>query len=134
MIDEFIEAGTADLHRIAQGVPPVIIAEILGCPDEAQNMTHMTDVLNDASSSRDQVVKTAAIGAFAGYVDGLVSACEQEPDRDDLLAQIVHGSVDGSPLSHETVVGMTVTLVLGGQETTVNGIGSMLWLLGAHPE
>jgi hypothetical protein len=28
--DEFIEAGQADLHRIAQGVPPVIIAEILG--------------------------------------------------------------------------------------------------------
>jgi len=134
VIDEFIEAGEADLQRIAQGVPPVIIAEILGCPDEAQNMTHMTDVLNDASSSQDPVVKMAAIGAFAGYVDGLVSACEQEPDRDDLLAQIVHGSVDGSPLSHETAVGMTVTLVLAGQETTVNGIGSMLWLLGAHPE
>jgi cytochrome P450 len=134
VIDEFIEAGKADLHRIAQAVPPVIIAEVLGCPDEAQNMTDMTDVLLDASNSSDPAVKMAAIGAFAGYVDGLVSRCEQEPDRDDLLAQIVHGSVDDSPLPHETAVGMTVTLVLAGQETTVNGIGSMLWLLGAHPE
>jgi cytochrome P450 len=134
VIDGFIEVGEADLHRIAQTVPPVIIAEILGCPDEGQNMTDMTDVLNDASNSSDPSVKTAAIGAFAGYVDGLVSACEREPDRDDLLAQVVRGSVDGSPLSHEAAVGMTVSLVLAGQETTVNGIGSMLWLLGAHPE
>lgn len=134
VIDEFIERGTADLRRIAEVVPPAIMAEILGTPDEASAMVEMTDQLNRAAGSGDLEQKATARARFAAYVDGLVNRARSEEGRTDLLASIVRGDVDGEPVSHETAVRITVSLVVAGQETTVNGIGSLLWLLGAHQD
>jgi cytochrome P450 len=134
VIDEFIELGSADLRRIAEVVPPAIIAEILGVPGEAPAMVEMTGMLNQAIGSADPAVAAAAAGVFTQYIDGLVMRARQGADQSGLLAEIVHGEVDGQPVPHTIAAGMAVTLVVAGQETTVNGIGNMLWLLGAHPE
>jgi cytochrome P450 len=134
VIDEFIELGEADLRRIAQVVPPAIIAEILGMPGEAPVMAEMTDMLNRAIGSPDPEAGKAAARVFTQYIDGLVARARLAEDLSGLLAAIVHGEVDGQPVPHDMAAGIAVTLVVAGQETTVNGIGSMLWLLGAHPE
>lgn len=134
VIDEFAELGKADLRQIAQVVPPTIIAEMLGFPEESGNMVIQSDMLNRAAHSPDPAVRSTAGGAFTNYVEGLVAQAEAAEGRDDLLSSIVRGEVDGQPVPHETAVRTTVSLVIAGQETTVNAIGSMLWLLGAHPE
>jgi cytochrome P450 len=134
VIDEFIEVGQADLRGIAEVVPPAVIAEILGVPGEALAMAEMTGMLNRAIGSPDPEAGKAAAGVFTRYIDGLVARAGLAGDRAGLLAAIVHGEVDGQPLSRDMAAGIAVTLVVAGQETTVNGIGSMLWLLGAHPE
>ena len=134
VIDEFVELGKADLQRIAEVVPPAIIAEILGMPDEAPAMVEMTDMLNRAIGSADPEAGKAAARVFTQYIDGLVTRARLTEDRDGLLAAIVGGEVDGRPVPHDMAVGIAVTLVVAGQETTVNGIGNLLWLLGAHPE
>jgi cytochrome P450 len=134
VIDEFIELGTADLRRIAEVVPPAIIAEVLGMPAEAPAMVEMTDMLNRAIGAPDPEAAKTAAQVFTRYIDGLVARAELAEDRDGLLAAIVHGEVDGQPVPRHMAAGMAVTLVVAGQETTVNGIGSLLWLLGAHPE
>jgi cytochrome P450 len=134
VLDEFIELGQADLRRIAEAVPPAIIAEILGMPDEAPAMAEMTDMLNRAIGSPDPEAGKAAAGVFTRYIAGLVARARLAEDRAGLLAAIAGGEVDGQPLSHDMAAGIAVTLVVAGQETTVNGIGNMLWLLGAHLE
>lgn len=134
VIDEFIELGQADLRRIAAVVPPAIIAAILGLPDEGPAMVEMTDMLHRAVVSPDPDAARAAAGAFTQYIERLVAQVTLAEDRTGLLAAIVHGEVDGQPVPHDVAVGTGVTLVVAGQETTVNGIGNMLWLLGAHPE
>lgn len=134
VIDEFIGLGEADLRRIAQVVPPAIIAEILGMPGEASAMVEMTDMLNRASGSGDPEAGRAAAAAFTRFIDGLVARARRAGSGDGLLAAIVHGEVDGQPIPHDVAAGIALTLVIAGQETTVNGIGSMLWLLGAHQD
>jgi cytochrome P450 len=134
VVDEFVELGKADLRRIAEVVPPAIIAEILGMPDEAPAMVEMTDMLNRAIGSADPEASKAAARVFTQYIDGLVARARLTEDRDGLLAAIAGGEVDGRPVPHDMAVGIAVTLVVAGQETTVNGIGNLLWLLGAHPE
>jgi cytochrome P450 len=134
VIDEFVELGKADLRRIAEVVPPAIIAEILGMPDEAPAMVEMTDMLNRAIGSADPEASKTAARVFTQYIDGLVARARLTEDRDGLLAAIAGGEVDGRPVPHDMAVGIAVTLVVAGQETTVNGIGNLLWLLGAHPE
>jgi cytochrome P450 len=134
VIDEFVELGKADLRRIAEVVPPAIIAEILGMPDEAPAMVEMTDMLNRAIGSADPEASKTAARVFTQYIHGLVARARLTEDRDGLLAAIAGGEVDGRPVPHDMAVGIAVTLVVAGQETTVNGIGNLLWLLGAHPE
>jgi cytochrome P450 len=133
VIDEFIELGQADLRRIAEVVPPAIIAEILGMPGEASAMAEMTGMLNRAIGSQDPEAGKAAARVFTQYIDGLVVRARLTEDRGGLLAAIAGGEVDGQPVPHDMAAGIAVTLVVAGQETTVNGIGNMLWLLGAHP-
>lgn len=132
VIDEFVELGRADLRRIAEVVPPAIIAEILGMPGEASAMVEMTGMLNRAIGSADQEAGSVAAQVFTRYIDGLVERAGLGQAGDGLLAEIVHGEVDGKPVARDMAAGMAVTLVVAGQETTVNGIGNMLWLLGAH--
>jgi cytochrome P450 len=134
VIDEFIELGQADLRRIAAVVPPAIIAAILGLPDEGPAMVKMTDMLHRAVVSPDPEAAGAAARVFTQYIERLVAQVELAEDRAGLLAAIAHGEVDGQPVPRDVAVGTGVTLVIAGQETTVNGIGNMLWLLGAHPE
>jgi cytochrome P450 len=132
VIDEFAPRGEGDLRRIAQVVPPTIIAEILGTPDEAPTMVKLTDMLNGAASSGDPEAKKKAGQVFNTYIDGLVARATHDKSRTDLLAAIANGEIDGQPVPRETAAGIAVTLVVAGQETTVNGIGNLLWLLGAH--
>jgi cytochrome P450 len=132
VIDEFVELGKADLRRIAEVVPPAIIAEILGLPDEASAMVEMTEMLHRALGAADPEAGKAAARVFTQYIEGLVARAGFTEDG-GLLAAIAGGEVDGQPVPHDMAVGIAVTLVVAGQETTVNGIGSMLWLLGAHP-
>lgn len=133
VIDEFIEAGRADLRRIATVVPPAIIAEILGVPDQASVMVEMTGRLNRTADGADPEAKEAAGRVFSQYIEGLVARVQGEPGG-GLLREIVNGKVGGHTVPHHAATGITLTLVIAGQETTVNGIGSLLWLLGAHQE
>ncbi|WP_026927047.1 cytochrome P450 [Granulicoccus phenolivorans] len=135
VIDRFIESGEGDLREIANTVPPAIIASILGSPDDAKAMVSLTHDLNEAAMSGDLERKKAANMAVFGLTDRIVTEAENAgPDRDDLAVQIARGVVNGEPITHQKAVWTTVTLVVAGHETTVNGISSILWLVAAHPE
>lgn len=133
VIDRFIGQGSGDLIEIAQYVPPAIIAEILGLPDQGPTMVTMTDELNRAAAAGDQDAKRAANLAMFEFVDKAVAEAEGA-GREDLLGMIADAEIDGEPIGRDKAVAMAVTLVIAGHETTVNGIGSVLWLLGAHQE
>ncbi|MCG2621291.1 cytochrome P450 [Arthrobacter sp. I2-34] len=132
-IDRFIEAGSADLMEIARYVPPAVIAFILGVSDEGPTMVKLTADLNNAATAGDPEAKKAANMALFQFVDQIVTDAEGT-DRDDMLGMIANAQIDGAPIGHMKAVAMAVTVVIAGQETTVNGISSALWLVAAHQE
>lgn len=134
-IDAFIEEGRADLAAdLAAHVPPIIIAKILGLrSDDAARFAAWTGEMNRSSSRGDVAANKAAAGALLAFVDEQVHLA-RGGDRGDLIATIANSNVAGEPLPHETAVGAVIALVVAGHETTVNGIASVLWLLGAHPD
>ncbi|MFH5824578.1 cytochrome P450 [Georgenia sp. AZ-5] len=134
IIDGFIEQGEADLVLIGRQLPPPIIAAILGVPEDGPKMVELTNWLNTAAQQGDAEGRAAANAAMFQYVDSIVTAAEHDPGRDDLLGTIVTATVDGKPLTHMAAVATVITIVIAGQETTVNGISSMLALLGKNPE
>ncbi len=52
----------------------------------------------------------------------------------NLIAALANAKINGEPIGHGAAMGFTLTLIVAGHETTMNGIASTLGLIGAHPE
>ncbi|MGW0591076.1 cytochrome P450 [Streptosporangium jiaoheense] len=133
-IDTFIESGKGDLNAISRYMPPAVIAAILGVPDDGPTMVELTDDINRAATKNDAEGKKNANIALMRFVEKIVTEAEQDQDREDLLTMIANAEIDGVPIGHDKAMAMTITVVVAGQETTVNGIGGALWRLGAHQD
>jgi cytochrome P450 len=130
-IDEFIESGTGDLVGIARYVPPAVIAAILGVPDDGPIMVELTNRLNECAMAGDAEGRALVNRELMAYLDKVVTAAKGT-DRADMLGLIANATIDGEPIEHIKAVAMAMTVVIAGQETTVNGIGGILGLLGVH--
>lgn len=128
IIDGFIEQGRGDLREIAEQLPALIIAEILGAPNRGQEMLEVSDLLNRAAGRTDDAAKQAK-QRYAAFIEELVTDAENDPESQGLL-----GLISRADLTHAERVRMGISLVIAGHETTVNGISSLLWLLGEHPQ
>lgn len=131
-LDEVIEAGEGDLSVLGRHVPPRIIAAILGVPDDGPRMVELTHRLNVAASRAPEETAAANRDMFA-YVDEIVTAAAGS-DRDDLITAVANAVIDGEPLDHLGAVGTIITIVIAGQETTVNGISSLVATLAGNRE
>jgi cytochrome P450 len=132
-IDEFIETGKGDLREVAERIPAVLIAEILGAPGRSSDMVRLTDELNSAAAGATAEAGNVRL-RFSAFIEDLVSAAEADPDYPGTLGFIVRAELGGKKLTHQEALSLVTTLVIAGQETTVNGIASLLWLVGTHPE
>jgi cytochrome P450 len=53
--------------------------------------------------------------------------------RDDIISMLVEGLVDGRPLTRDELLGYCAHLVVAGNDTTTNLIGTGVKLLAEHP-
>ena len=68
-------------------------------------------------------------------VDRLVTQrWEAKLDRDDLIAALLTGTVDGRPISHDEVVGCVMLMFSAGLDTTKAAITNILWRITQQPE
>ncbi len=71
---------------------------------------------------------------FTAYLDALIEARRERDAKDDLIANLVRGRLEGRPLSATVMRSMVAHVVLGGISTTTNLIGSLLHRLLTDPE
>jgi cytochrome P450 len=134
-IDAFVDRNFADLAtELAVPVPPIVIARMLGFPEEDwQYYRKLSETMLEAAANDDSQVNAAQALQLFSY---LFEALEDRRDnpRDDLLTQIVHLRFDGRPLTEDELLGITFLLAVAGHETTVGAIGTLLLRLAEHPE
>ncbi|GHO46669.1 cytochrome P450 family protein [Ktedonospora formicarum] len=140
IIDEIInqlpEHGEIDLIReVAFPLPMIVISEMLGIPVEDR------EKFRDWSNSYvDSLGNPAAAQAIIGdmaefqqYLFELIEAKRANPS-DDLLSKLVSTDVEGDRLSRQELIGMTLLLVMAGNETTTTLISSAMLTLFQNPE
>lgn len=133
VLDQFTEAGEGDLTAVARHVPPATIARVLGVPDDGPIMVDLTTRVSQTAVTGDTAGQAAALADLVAYLDRVVADAEGS-GRDDLLAVVANAEVDGEPIGRERAVAIMVTLIMAGQDTTINGIANTLARLGAMPE
>jgi pentalenic acid synthase len=129
---------------LAQGPPVDLVAEftqpltsrvlcrILGAPysDYAFFEQHSRRFL-DGKSSREEAA--AALTALGDYIDQLLLAKQEKPGE-GLLDDMLAGRTRSGAAERRHLVGVAMTLLIAGYETTANTMGVGILALLAHPE
>jgi cytochrome P450 len=134
-IDEIIDDRKADLgEALASPIPPKVIALILGLPESEW---HWFQEQEDALLRHAQEGNAEAAGpvyqAIAGDLARHVADRREHP-RDDMLSDIVALTIDDEPISDDVAVSLAFLILGAGHETTVGGIGGLLYRVLKDPK
>jgi cytochrome P450 len=135
LLANIVGQGNCDLAGdVAQHIPAYVIADMMGFPrEDAPWFAHISDHLLETAEC-EQADENAAAGAeLVEYLTKQLESRKEHP-QDDLLTELVNGSVDGRPLTFEEMLGVAFFFLIAGHETTVGGMTFLLWRLGLNPD
>ncbi len=138
IIDAVIERGSADfVTEIAAELPLIVIAELLGVPDEDRH--RMFDWSNRMIGSQDPEYQTtgeaaqqAAMELYA-YASELFATKRADP-HDDLMSVLTQVEMDDEKLSEFELELFFLLLTVAGNETTRNLISGGMAAFFEHPD
>jgi cytochrome P450 len=138
IIDEFVGRGECDFHEdFATPLPSTIFLALMGLPqDDLPDFLRWRDDTirpqGDETSTAEEK-REAAGKAIENYFETMIEEKRAHPD-DRLLSTIVHGEIEGRPLTHDELLGTTHLLLLGGLDTVTATLDCMIVFLARHPE
>lgn len=133
LIDEFVDAGEADLVRdFTLEFPTRVISKLLGLPEEdlGSFRKHAVDLISY------HVKYKRAFEASAALKDYFLTQIEQRRSKptEDIIGDLVSAEIDGERLSDEAIYSFLRLLLPAGLETTYRSSGNLLFHLLTHPE
>jgi cholest-4-en-3-one 26-monooxygenase len=123
LIDAVCERGECDFVRdLAAPLPMAVIGDMLGVrPDEREMFLKWSDdlvsFLSSTVAGEDFQLAMDAYAAYTEYTMGTIAQRREQP-TDDLISVLVHSEVQGEQLSDDEIVGETLLILIGGDETT----------------
>jgi cytochrome P450 len=141
-LDRVAGTGAADLvPALGEALPGTVFAEILGVPPEHQgNFKRWTTDIVAALGGDDErkAASVVALQEFMGYFTERIAARRAELAAgdevpDDLFTGLLTSDYEGRYFDDLEVILALHVLLVGGHETTVGAIGSLLWTLANHP-
>jgi len=134
---------TFDFVRgFAQKLPLAAIGEMMGFPrDEWMRLKQLTNVMIGApepdffreGESRNDGVQRA-VGEMTERMVKMIHDRKASGPGDDISSLIVHGKVDGKPLTEQQLQGYLFVILAAGNETTQNALSGGIHALLEHPE
>jgi len=133
LIDEFVDAGEADLVKdFTFEFPTRVIAKLLGLPaDDLPEFRRRAVQLINYTVKYERAFEASA--ALKDYFLGLIEERRAEP-TEDIIGDLVTADIDGEKLSDEAIYSFLRLLLPAGLETTYRSSGNLLYLLLTHPE
>ena len=139
LVDQYIDhmftlPQPADLvENFSLALPVQVICELLGVPAEERHLFHewSDNILGDESQDPQEIEK--AFSELSEYFRQLIATKRAQP-TDDLMTALIAARDEGDRLSEDELVGLCLTLLIAGHETTANQINMFLLVLHEYPE
>jgi cytochrome P450 len=128
------------VEHFSLSLPVHVICELIGVPASDRETFHAWSDAVMGSNAKDPAVMLSAFRSLQDYFTDLIAAkrrlLAENPDlaTDLMSALITVRDEDGDRLSEEELVGLGITLLIAGHETTANQINMILLTLREHPE
>jgi len=137
-IDAFIDRGECDFHEeFASPLPSTFFLALTGLPHadlpqflEWRDQTIRPQAATDAEA---MAIRKAAGDAIEHYFEAALEEKRRNPD-DRLFSRMVHGEVDGRPMTRAELLGACHLLLLGGLDTVTATLDCMIVYLARHPD
>jgi cytochrome P450 len=126
-----LPAGRADVVvDVARPVPVLAICLILGIDRDWRRIRQLAEDFL-AATGKPEVARAKA-AELEAFLEEEIEARRGQPVR-DLLGSYVNARIDGEPIPPRELLGLVQLLVVAGHETTVNGMGMLLYRLVCEP-
>lgn len=128
LIDTFPGGDVDLLAHFAQRLPVIIIARLLGVPEERADdllawSNAMVGMYQARRSRATEDAAATAAGQFAAFLRDHVEARRASP-ADDLITHLIAAGADGERLSTAEMIATCILLLNAGHEATVHTIGN----------
>jgi unspecific monooxygenase len=128
LIDAMPSGGCNLLPAFAQHLPVIIIARLLGVPEERADdllawSNAMVGMYQAGRTEATENASAAAAQAFAGFMRAYVKERRARP-ADDLITHLIAAEADGDRLTTEELISTCILLLNAGHEATVHTIGN----------
>ena len=122
--------GTDFVEAYAWDLPILVLTGLLGVPpghaNEFRGWVETTTTMEVSQEDRDQSQLN-----LVTYIGELIAE-RRSHQHDDLLAYLVNARDEGERLSEVELLGLVMSLIVGGFETTATQLGSTIYTLMAH--
>lgn len=140
LLRQALPSGRLDVvHALAHPLPVQVIAELFGVPraDVPLFIRWSAGIVEFMKSpvptfAACQGSQTALL-EFRAYLRAAIAARRTQP-RDDVLTHLVQARSEGESLTDDDILGTSVSILLGGHETTTRLMTTTLLELARHPE
>lgn len=140
MLQEAMKKGHFDfVAEVAQPLPVVLIAEILGAPAEDRHLFKRwsADILafqgTGQTTFEPALVSQTSLVEMFDYMNLLIDRRRSSP-KDDIITALALAEEDGKQFTRAELLATCNTLLTAGHETTTNLIGNVVHLLLTHPD
>lgn len=135
LIDQFIDAGQADLVRqYTAPLPLQALLEFVGLPaadaDFIKQWSHDHILLSVPGIGPEQQLKSARTEvAFCRYVEEIIAERQRTP-RDDVLSELINARIEGErPFDAIELITLVQDILFAGHETTTNLLSNTFYHL-----
>lgn len=135
-----IEPGvvTNAVDAVSAPVTTYVMAQLLGIPrDRWRDFRRWTDSAIEQMDVKDPIDIDRVARDIGELIDEFRDICDDRrlhPEKDDLVAQLICGDVDGEKLSQDDLDTYCKLLLSAGSETTRNLVTGLLQQLHAHAD
>ena len=139
LLDDIDDPAGFDLMKaVAQPLPVIVIAEMLGIPAEDRAQFKIWSdqrarTLEPVISPQERAASEAASRALDAYFRPIIEERRAEP-QDDILSGLAQAEEEGDRLTEREMLNMLRLLLIAGNETTTNLIGNGFLALLRHPD
>lgn len=139
LIDEFIERGSCNFSQeFALPYPGGTVMGLMGWPmEDMVKLSEWADVVMHgvygASEDESNQARAKAHGELGAYLNAVIAERRAEPPREDVTSLLIHGEIDGKPLTNDEVFDAFLLMVFAGLDTVQSAFSQSFYYFARNP-
>jgi hypothetical protein len=136
LVDRLVKRRYIDaVTDLAEVYPLLVIPDTIGLPDKGRELLLTYGAVNfNAFGPRNALFQDSLAAASPEAIDWVAAGCRREHLKSDGWGMAVHEASDRGECTAEEAERLIRSFLSAGLDTTVNGIGNMIFALAKHPQ